>query len=36
MRCRANEVIALILHPHSYSVTRICYLVDWNSFRHLP
>ena len=36
MRCRAHEVIALILHPQAYSVPRVCCLVDWKSFRRLP
>src|SRR5262245_60878692 len=36
MRCRAHEVIALMLRPQAYSVARVCFLIDWNSFRRLP
>jgi hypothetical protein len=36
MRCRADEVVALVLLPQAYFVPRVWYLVDWNSFRRLP
>ena len=36
MRCRADEVIALISLPPVQSVPRVWYLVDWKSFRRLP
>jgi hypothetical protein len=36
MRCRADEVIALILLSRADLVPRVAYLVDWKSFRRLP
>jgi hypothetical protein len=35
MRCRAHEVIALMLRPQPYPIARVCFLIDWNSFRRL-
>jgi hypothetical protein len=36
MRCRADEVLALILHPPEVFIPRVWYLLDWKSFRRLP
>ena len=36
MRCRADEVMALLLLPPAYSVPQVGLLVDWRSFRCLP
>jgi hypothetical protein len=36
MRCRADEVIILLVLPAECSLPRVGYLVDWRSFRRLP
>jgi hypothetical protein len=36
VRCRADELIAVLLLPPAYSVPQVGFLVDWKSFRRLP
>ena len=36
MHCRAEEVIALLCGPPTYSVPRMGFVLDWRSFRCLP